>query len=208
MSEWLEKPFCGCTAPLESVDSLDMEQFDSAADQEEFEKGDIISQRDTKLTASASVSDDGFFTAAEQKHEREEKDKVAEREARTSCSIGRSISSCIARNPCFFLWLSLISSMALSAVGYFFGDFSVSADLDGWLSRGTLIANQNTQTTLVNRNTISLFNDGPAVWEKLTTKVQGTLTSHDPTQRRRLSEPGEFVAASSAYLDLPGCDVA
>lgn len=168
-------------------------------------EGRVIRLQNTKATASLQSSNDGFFTSSN--------GNTLPAEQHPQCqSIGAAVSYRIAANPWTCLSFSLLVAVGLSLVGYFVGEFTVTAELDGWLSRGTRIANQNTQTTLVNRNTMQLFTGDAQIWDDLQTRVQGSLTSHDPTQRRRQRQlqqavPGEFVAASSAFLDLPGCDV-
>ena len=196
----------------ESNDGAWKDPVDSIDEKTSME-GMAITLQNTKITASSSeASSDVGYTPHRLglKMSDSEQDDGCQ-SACTRISIGAKVATHIARNPCICLWFSLLFAIGLSVVGYFVGNFTVSAELDGWLSRGTPIANQNTQTTLVNRNTVALFSGGTDTWEELTSYVQGGLTSHDPTQRwRSLAEarPGEFVAASSAFLDLPGCDVA
>jgi len=189
--------------------------MEDASRKKKIERKDSLEGREivfqnTKLTSSLASSNDGFFS----NHPRgSENPRGLEQQSagglNSRCgSVGSSVSHRIANYPWTFLSISLLCSINLSLVGYFVGNFTVTAELDGWLSRGTLIADQNTQTTLVNRYTAELFTGDVQTWNVLESEVQGSLTSHDPTQRRRLeTPPGEFVAASSAFLDLPGCDV-
>lgn len=120
----------------------------------------------------------------------------------------------VSRNPFIFLSLSFCIATGVSVLGYLLVGFDVSADLDGWLSRGTLIANQNTQITLINRNTPDLFAGENALWDRLTGEVQPGFTSHDPRQGRRQLVTNQMFEGTAEnrkhmwnFFDLPGCDV-
>jgi hypothetical protein len=86
----------------------------------------------------------------------------------------------MARNPCSYFLVALVSTLAVSVVGFIVGDFTVSADNTGWISRGTAIADQTTQILLLNRadrqnnagDGTTSFSDNEAVWIDLTTNVQ------------------------------------
>lgn len=83
----------------------------------------------------------------------------------------RKSASRVARNPCKHLVVAFIVSIAVSSAGFIFGDFSVSADNTGWLSRGTSIADQTTQLLLLNGYG-SKLNENPDLWKDLTTNIQ------------------------------------
>jgi hypothetical protein len=78
----------------------------------------------------------------------------------------------VARNPCAYLWTSMIIGIALSAVAMIVGEFAVSAETNGWNSRGTIIADRQTQVMLAVQNSEFLFNGGPDAWDYLLTTVQ------------------------------------
>lgn len=50
-----------------------------------------------------------------------------------------------ARRPCLILLISLVFALALAGVGMVVGEFEVSADNDGWESRGTSVADKAAQ---------------------------------------------------------------
>lgn len=79
----------------------------------------------------------------------------------------------IANRPCTYLWTSLLITIVLSLIGMIVGKFTVSVEGDGWLSRGTLIADRHTQFLLIWLNRKELFLDRTGeVWEDLITNVQ------------------------------------
>lgn len=63
----------------------------------------------------------------------------------------------VARRPLICFWLAFLIAAALSVVGLYLGDFQVAADNAGWQTRGTLIANRNTQVLLVLFNKKQIF---------------------------------------------------
>ena len=139
-------------------------------------------------------------------------DDGATRRQRIRCCWPTStfLASWVARHPWVVLSSSLALSIGISVAGYFFVGFSVSAELDGWLSRGTLIANQNTQISLINQNTLDLFSGDESTWYELTSNVQAGLTANNPRHdgRRSLSTTdGDAAHVMSAMFDLPGCDI-
>lgn len=77
----------------------------------------------------------------------------------------------VARNPCIYLLASLVVAIGLSAVGMIVGEFSVSANTGGWQSRGTLVANRETQSMIVNFHLEELFSGDDAVWDRLLNTV-------------------------------------
>lgn len=72
-------------------------------------------------------------------------------------SLWRKGALSIALYPWRNLAVWFLLSAAVSGIGYTAGNFSVTVDTDGWLSRGTLIANQNTQVRLVHRNSEAIL---------------------------------------------------
>lgn len=85
---------------------------------------------------------------------------------------GARVAKFIARNPRTLLTLFMVTSAVLSGIGMIVGDFSISANTGGWQSRGTTIANRQTQLMLTEVNTGKLFHGGDAVWDDLITNVQ------------------------------------
>jgi hypothetical protein len=78
----------------------------------------------------------------------------------------------MARNPCWHLNVCLVVAVMLSAIAMIVGEFSVSAESGGWQSRGTLIADRQTQLMLVDYNQWGLFYGGEAAWDELLNNVQ------------------------------------
>ncbi|CAB9509808.1 dispatched homolog 1 [Seminavis robusta] len=77
----------------------------------------------------------------------------------------------MARWPRVHFWVSFVVALTLSIVGFVVGDFTVAADNAGWQSRGTLIADRQTQAMLVTYNLYNLTTDESA-WDELIDNVQ------------------------------------
>ena len=87
----------------------------------------------------------------------------------------------MARNPCKWFGVAWVLTLVLSVIGIIVGDFVVDVDNAGWTSRGTLIANRETQVLLIkdNRGGLSQPNND-ALWDDLTSNVQaGWQTGED-----------------------------
>ncbi|CAJ1969356.1 unnamed protein product [Cylindrotheca closterium] len=78
----------------------------------------------------------------------------------------------IARIPRIFLSTTLLVSVILSVVGFTVGGFDANVDNAGWQSRGTDIANKQTQLLLVSRFKDELFAEGEPRWRDLLSNVQ------------------------------------
>jgi len=120
----------------------------------------------------------------------------------------------IARNPCTYLWVSLIISLALSFIALIVGDFSVSAETGGWQSRGTLIADRQTQLMLTTAYQEYLFYGGEEAWEDLIQNVQPGFESEDDEEdevddeqnkntTRRLLQPRHSSSSLQSLLSYP-----
>ena len=77
----------------------------------------------------------------------------------------------VARSPCYYLLGCMFMAIALGALGMIVGEFSVSANTGGWSSRGTLLANRDTQSLIVSIHLEDLFSGDDAVWTRLMTNV-------------------------------------
>lgn len=102
----------------------------------------------------------------------------------------------MARNPCVHLWVSLVISIAISAIALIVGNFSVNVDNAGWNSRGTLIADRHAQLMLTQMNRDYLFYGGDDAWVDMTTTVRpgwetedGLFYDDDSTRRHLASAP-------------------
>jgi hypothetical protein len=96
----------------------------------------------------------------------------------------------MARNPWIHFMIALTIALIFSIVGLTVGNFSVAVDNAGWQSRGTLIANRQTQVQLVLTNAEELSTGDPAYWDELESTVQPGWESSDRANLdRRLMEP-------------------
>ena len=62
----------------------------------------------------------------------------------------------MARNPCIYLWVSMLITLALSAIGLIAGDFRIEVENEGWWSRGTLQSSRQRQANLVSKQRFNL----------------------------------------------------
>lgn len=90
------------------------------------------------------------------------------------------------------LGISLVVSIVLSGIALTVGGFEVSVDNAGWQSRGTLIADRQTQLMLTRAYQEDLFYGGPQVWQDLQKNVQPgweteSLGNNDNDDSRRLA---------------------
>lgn len=89
----------------------------------------------------------------------------------------------MARNPWKYFIVSMTASILLSIIGFLTGNFTLSADNRGWLSRGTSIADTTTQLLLLRRHDRDLSSDNNSeLWQDLLLNVQPGLEdkSHSP----------------------------
>lgn len=112
-----------------------------------------------------------------------------------------------ARSVALYPWRNLVVwfllSAAVAGIGYTAKNFSVAVNTDGWLSRGTLIANQNTQVRLVYRNAEAILNQGDAAWEML---VRDGDENSKNRRRREQALGGNPKALLLYATDLTDCD--
>ncbi|CAB9514430.1 dispatched homolog 1 [Seminavis robusta] len=85
-------------------------------------------------------------------------------------------------------WVAFAISLGLSYVGFAHGDFSVTTEGGGWSSRGTLIADRQTQLMMVTEHEDVLFWGGDAAWEELINVVQPGWEETEDSDGRRLTE--------------------
>jgi hypothetical protein len=78
----------------------------------------------------------------------------------------------VARNPCIYLWVALIVSFAMSAIAIIVGEFTIEAESNGWTTRGTVIADRQSQSILVRNYQWDLLHGGEEAWERLTNNIQ------------------------------------
>ena len=107
----------------------------------------------------------------------------------------------VARNPCKYLLVSMFCAIALSAVGIIVGEFAVSANTGGWQSRGTMIADRQTQLMVVREHQEDLFTGDNDYWQELIDNVQpGWEDDDDDDGGRRLttSTPKQYEFATKA----------
>mmetsp|Transcript_5011 Transcript_5011/g.14599 ORF Transcript_5011/g.14599 Transcript_5011/m.14599 type:complete len:1206 (+) Transcript_5011:1375-4992(+) len=78
----------------------------------------------------------------------------------------------VARNPCTHLWASLAAAVGISLVAVTVGKLQMGTDSTGWTSRGTMIADRQSQVGLVNAYRDQLSTGDSAVWNHLIHNVQ------------------------------------
>jgi hypothetical protein len=123
----------------------------------------------------------------------------------------------MARTPCRHFWTFLVLSLLLSIVGMVMGKFTVSAQTGGWQSRGTMIADRQTQLMLLQRNAKYLFKGGETAWVDLTTNVQlgwedkaeeadEDVDSNGSNETRRLASTSRTWIRQPKYADFSSGD--
>jgi len=115
----------------------------------------------------------------------------------------------MARNPCKWFGVAWVLTLAFSVIGIIVGDFVVDVDNAGWTSRGTLIANRETQVLLIKENRFGLSEpNNNALWDDLTSNVQAGWYSDDDDfdqpddddlRLRRLTTRREAVQPSTEH---------
>jgi hypothetical protein len=132
----------------------------------------------------------------------------------------------MARTAWIHLGVAMIVSIVLSAVALTVGGFEASVENSGWQSRGTPIADSQTQLMLTERYQDYLFYGGQEAWNDLLSNVQpgwetDALGSEDSDRRRLTISSGAGKSPSSErrlpfHLDarllqesdaLEGCDL-
>lgn len=109
----------------------------------------------------------------------------------------------MARNPWIHLNVTLVVSSILSVVALTVGNFEPTVDNAGWQSRGTLIADRQSQTMLVEFYNEYLFYGGAEAWNDLLENVQqgwetDAIGSQTDEDRRRLISPfGTFESSGN-----------
>ena len=94
----------------------------------------------------------------------------------------------MARRPKTQFWVAFGVSFGLSFIGMAFGDFSISTEGGGWQSRGTLIADRQTQVLMITEHEDILSLGDSAAWEELTTNIQPGWEEDELNDDRRLAE--------------------
>jgi len=100
----------------------------------------------------------------------------------------------MARNSKTYLFASLFLCTLVSYIGIQAGGFTISNDSTGWISRGSLIANRQTQLLLTQMNAEKLVTGDPDAWDEIIDNVQGDWQKENPvrdTDSRSLKEGGK-----------------
>jgi hypothetical protein len=108
----------------------------------------------------------------------------------------------MARYPCTYLWITLVISLILSFVALTVGQFEVSAENGGWQSRGTLIADRQTQLMLALEYNSYLFEGNDEAWIDLTTNVQPGDNGDDDDEEEELEEEEDRRRTTRKLLSL------
>jgi len=103
---------------------------------------------------------------------------------------------CVARNPWIHFNVAMGVALTLSVIGMVVGNFTVSVDNAGWQSRGTLIADRQTQMSLAlyAQKLISQENTD-AVWDNLLNNVQSGWETVQTSTRRNLGGQQSYDAS-------------
>lgn len=103
----------------------------------------------------------------------------------------------ISRRPRLWLGSVVAVSIVVSLLGLLLGDFQIVVDNAGWQSRGTLIADRQSQFLLIFRNRHRLFNDRNGKWwDELINNVQPGWEQQGVGLRRRLENGDASTMAS------------
>jgi len=111
----------------------------------------------------------------DKKDEDEEEEIVFEKMEGMVAKVSRNV----ARRPCTYLLGCLFISFGLSAIGIIVGKFEISANNNGWQSRGTTISDRETQSILVSINIEGLFTDDDRIWSNLLSTIQPGWETED-----------------------------
>ena len=95
----------------------------------------------------------------------------------------------VARWPRTCLSVSLSLCLLCSCFGLYYGDFSVSVDQEGWMSRGSVVADRHQQTVMIRKKRRDLVAGDAAFWDDLTENVQSSWETAN--NGRRLSSEEE-----------------
>lgn len=113
----------------------------------------------------------------------------------------------MARTAWAHLGGSLFVAILLSVIGMMFGGFEATVDNAGWQSRGTLIADRQTQLQMTKTFSWDLFTQGSEYWEDLQNNVQpGWESGSFGDDRRRLTVSSNFDQVSNSHSHLQGND--
>lgn len=114
----------------------------------------------------------------------------------------------MARTAWIHLNISLMVSVVLSALAMTVGDFEPSVDNAGWQSRGTLIADRQTQLMLTEAYHEYLFFGGEDAWKDLLNNVQpgwdtDAIGSQTDSDRRQLEISSDRFRSTYSKRQIP-----
>ena len=160
---------------------------------------DIVSAVDADDAASACNATPSIQSSSAQPPKEEEEEEAPQHQF---TFLERQARRC-ARWPKTHLLVSLGIAVILSAVGMYFGDFTITVKNVGWPSRGTLIADRETQNKLINHYGGKLSRSSgevnDALWKDLTTTVQpGWETRRYAKDDKKTQSTPEVTAAPTS----------
>jgi len=136
--------------------------------------GTATDTTDTNVTSSPNTAvEDEFKTGT--KSEPEVQAESAESLVETQqYGLLERLARGVARWPKTCLIVSLFVATILSFIGIYFGNFEIVVENVGWPSRGTVVADRQTQNLLVRQHSLKLSNPNISsyYWEDLTTNIQ------------------------------------
>ncbi|GAX18141.1 hypothetical protein FisN_25Hh123 [Fistulifera solaris] len=149
----------------------------------EGESEAVSPRKNTASTTSEFVSESGSLEEADASPDDEVDEMMSKRQKELSFLQRRAVH--LAERPYLYFGVALLISLILSVIGMVVGEFTVSVDQTGWLSRGTMISERHAQYILSYHNREKLHQDETGeVWDDLLNNVQPGWES---SVRRRLS---------------------
>jgi hypothetical protein len=174
---------------------------------QEEEEEETMHQGEGEISSASTSSGDA--TDKKSNHQQENTPPQQQLQAHQYGPLQRFLQAYARRmslHPYRHLFGAFAVAIILSVIGMVFGDFSVAVDNEGWVSRGTKIADRSTQLKMVDTHYEDLFYDTTGeVWNELMTNVQPGWEGTDEDWRRRrrnlMSRERGFDALSRDSVD-------
>jgi len=211
----------GFTADLSMDDFMDSDEDDHAkpTQAEEAVMDAVVNVVPIKKLAAAPES----ATQLEEERRQQQPHKPSQDSATTASTVASSASKApsppplrrrenifqraarnMARYPKTHFWVAFLAALTISVVGFVVGKFSVVAENAGWQSRGTLLANRQTQLMMANEFEDELRTGKAQVWDTLTTQIQRGWQEDDNVKgegRRLMMDNGRTGTSPAVWFD-------